>query len=332
MKHEFKIGDRVIAVKAPDGKKSLLGKTGTIRGFCGVFLPVAVEFDVDETLHGCGDRVPSNHGWWCEKESLKLVKHRIVIDCDGRETTAKLFENDVPVKRARAMLSDEDTFDLDVGARVALDRLFDKKPVEEPAREGFKIGDRVALNEHEGTVICFPDDTTYVGVEFDKYGGYGHNCDLGHKLVAGAFGKSKRCGFYWPKDLKHLEKKKEEPEMKKSKFFPVKDIKAGYLLKVDNGDEVIYMTVVPNSRDVLGCADRDGENYWPVDRWCDDLTNKDDHDTKILAVYGLTANRWLMACDPDHRELLWERKDEPKKMTVAEVCKELGYDVEIVKE
>ncbi len=30
-------------------------------------------------------------------------------------------------------------------------------------------------------------------------------------------------------------------------------------------------------------------------------------------------------------QLLWKRK-EPKKMTVAEICKELGYDVEIIQE
>ena len=33
---------------------------------------------------------------------------------------------------------------------------------------------------------------------------------------------------------------------------------------------------------------------------------------------------------PDYK-LIWERK-EKRKMTVSEICKELGYDVEIVKE
>lgn len=41
-------------------------------------------------------------------------------------------------------------------------------------------------------------------------------------------------------------------------------------------------------------------------------------------------NNRMFPIFPDYK-LIWERK-EKRKMTVSEICKELGYDIEIVKE
>lgn len=64
--------------------------------------------------------------------------------------------------------------------------------------------------------------------------------------------------------------------------------------------------------------------------YTEDLTDTDgDAQYDIMEVWGFSeANAFDVSTDD--RDLLWKR--EPKKMTVSEICKELGYDVEIVKE
>lgn len=106
------------------------------------------------------------------------------------------------------------------------------------------------------------------------------------------------------------------------------EIKDGYLLVVKTKDEVHNMTVVTSKvRDMLGCV-TPKRHYWYVD-----LFNENGVfcDSEIIAIYERTNNSDLLDNSTEGRELLWERK-EPKKMTVAEICKALGYDVEIVKE
>ena len=107
------------------------------------------------------------------------------------------------------------------------------------------------------------------------------------------------------------------------------EIKDGYLLVVKTGDEIHNMTVIssmfPNDGD-LGCV-TPHKHWWPV-------KNFNEHgvynDSKVIAIYGRTNNRFLLDNSTEERELLWERK-EPKKMTVAEISAALGHDVEIVK-
>lgn len=65
-------------------------------------------------------------------------------------------------------------------------------------------------------------------------------------------------------------------------------------------------------------------------------------DLDIVAVYGyvrrapvsltpLALRRLLLSTDTKSREELWRRR-EAVKMTLAQICEKLGYDVEIVKE
>lgn len=58
-------------------------------------------------------------------------KYRIVIDCDGKTTTARLLVNQEKVKEAKAILSPDDKFSLPIGARTAFERLWEKKPKED---------------------------------------------------------------------------------------------------------------------------------------------------------------------------------------------------------
>lgn len=119
--------------------------------------------------------------------------------------------------------------------------------------------------------------------------------------------------------------------------FDLSQIKAGYLLVVEDLEkhETFTMTVVPTrygEPDTLGCC-CPAKHWWPLSQFgkdtliCKSLTTR----YAIQRVYGPTCNQALLDNSIADRELLWERK-EPKKMTVAEICKALGYDVEIVKE
>ena len=209
---------------------------------------------------------------------------KIVITTDGRTTTAEMYRGETVVKKSEAYCHPSDTFDFNVGARLAFDRLVgeDEKKEEAPkgtlkikigkkyklkdydkvtspngiSREtwekiqkagavtierkagdtdyycetcykggwyinrdafeceweepisvdGFKVGDRVNYNGHNGTVICFKKDNGCdVGVEFDDYKPYDHNCDTGVELIAGQYGKSKRCAWLFAKEIEHGE-------------------------------------------------------------------------------------------------------------------------------
>ena len=58
-------------------------------------------------------------------------------------------------------------------------------------------------------------------------------------------------------------------------------------------------------------------------------------DFDIMKVYTQNSQGFIngdvISGDIKYFHLIWERK-EPKKMTVSETCKELGYEVEIIKE
>lgn len=140
------------------------------------------------------------------------------------------------------------------------------------------------------------------------------------------------------------------------KQFTRDDIKAGYVVKLRNGE--LRMVVPIGSQDALivtnGRSEKSKCSWRYLSNWNDDLTASMYHfaqyihtissfeelknDTKrfdIMKVFGYVRGTenyheagllW-----EKNRPLLWERK-ESKKMTVAEIEKELGYSVEIVAE
>lgn len=84
-----------------------------------------------------------------EKQHLTIVdfkdikpnnepRYQIIIDCDGKTTTAKMLVDGKEVKTGVAKYNPADKFDFSIGAKVAFDRLWDKP---EPVK--FKVGDRV---------------------------------------------------------------------------------------------------------------------------------------------------------------------------------------------
>lgn len=136
--------------------------------------------------------------------------------------------------------------------------------------------------------------------------------------------------------------------MSKTAEFKNKDLRSGYVVVFRNGCRRIVTRVNDFTRVLVNPTT--GEwNY--LSEWGDDLKLKQglkygenelsllalghDGGYDIVKVYGLiegTENyKYTFSCVPRFRPLLWERKD-PVKMTVAEICAKLGYEVEIVAE
>ena len=68
---KFEIGDKVRAIKPPDGDKDLLGEEGiVVENKDDSHLSVLVNFEI------------SADGWWCEEDSLIKVKP---LDWDREE-------------------------------------------------------------------------------------------------------------------------------------------------------------------------------------------------------------------------------------------------------
>lgn len=113
-----------------------------------------------------------------------------------------------------------------------------------------------------------------------------------------------------------------------AKNFTVDDIKSGYVVRLRNGDLKVAMRV-GNFRKIL--IDDDGRFEW-FSGYNHFLTHKIHKALDIVEVYGLVGDGWeyeAILLDTDHRPLLWKRPD-PVKMTVEEINKKLGYEVEIV--
>lgn len=112
--------------------------------------------------------------------------------------------------------------------------------------------------------------------------------------------------------------------------FTKADLKAGYLVKDRQGD----IKMVMPTQDSMIVVYKDGASWGDMNYINDDLTYKDSRHNEfdIMKVYGFSKyGIEVLGFKIGNRPLLWERK-EPKKMTVAEIEKALGYEVEIVSE
>lgn len=134
------------------------------------------------------------------------------------------------------------------------------------------------------------------------------------------------------------------------KIFEKKEIKEGFLIRcMDNcTKEFFNMTIMSVKLDPAGvrlqeivagypvepcdtlaciCPGEKG-HYFPLSRFTDDLVHVKGYYT-IQSIYGRTAPAFAMDNSTKHRERLWIR-EEPKKMTLDDIKKALGYDIEII--
>lgn len=94
------------------------------------------------------------------------------------------------------------------------------------------------------------------------------------------------------------------------------EIEFGDILTLRNGDR--YVVANGGMYGEKECYNRDADE---VEVWYnDDLTQNENNKNEDVIRVERAGN------------IIYERQKEAKKMTVAQICKELGYDIEIVKE
>ena len=86
---------------------------------------------------------------WTDEMLEPIHDEKIVITTDGVTTTAKKYDGKNLIKEAKAVCSRDDTFNFDVGAKLAMERLLEEKPklyngkvvcIEASHRTGFTKG------------------------------------------------------------------------------------------------------------------------------------------------------------------------------------------------
>jgi hypothetical protein len=132
------------------------------------------------------------------------------------------------------------------------------------------------------------------------------------------------------------------------KKFTRDDIKPGYVVQLRNGEFRMAMPVGSSGTQILTNELGGRWNYlssWGKDlckealmvgdKYMREMCKEEAKQCDIMKVFGyvigMTNYGRVGELSGDHRPLLWERV-EAKKMTVAEIEKELGYSVEIVAE
>ena len=109
--------------------------------------------------------------------------------------------------------------------------------------------------------------------------------------------------------------------------FTKDDLKVGYLVEFRRNEE--HYIVMPDLSDKLTLVGEGGYNG--LSHYGCDLKNNLYSELDIVRVWGRPSKHMsLLKCETKDRELLWER-DNRKEMTVAEIEKELGYSIKIVK-
>ena len=153
---KYKVGDRVrIVSKRPQRCWSPymdkhLGKTMTIikSGINAEGVYYCMEEDRDDFL-----------GHWCWYEDMiaglaepERKPYTVELRFDGMITTAVLKRGGRDVKTAEARCNPKDTYSRAEGARVAVERLFEKKRKEDKQKDSKpKIGDKFVVTVKDGT-------------------------------------------------------------------------------------------------------------------------------------------------------------------------------------
>lgn len=114
------------------------------------------------------------------------------------------------------------------------------------------------------------------------------------------------------------------------------ELQNGDIVQLRNGSFYIYMD--GNIDSFVGLSS-DCERM-SVDQYADNLSIDQFHDFDVMHVYrheGCLMGSFLRGIvrDPASCTILcdhiFERKPDPKKMTVSEISEALGYDIEIIK-
>lgn len=139
---KFKVGDRVKVIKANIPQKNkFVGCTAIIT---------AVNPNSTRYTDKYGEHYSLNIGqiFVFHTDELVYLENKIVITTDGKETLARLYEDNKVISSATAKCSPDDTFCFKTGAEIAFNRLMGVNAVKEKKgdvlqRQGYLCQKRV---------------------------------------------------------------------------------------------------------------------------------------------------------------------------------------------
>lgn len=105
--------------------------------------------------------------------------------------------------------------------------------------------------------------------------------------------------------------------------FTKYDLKDGDIVTLRNGAKLVYCDDC-----FFDFGDRIDNNLTDFE----DLTNDLKYDDNSWSVDTKADNDIMKVERPTQYKTMYERKEEVKEMTLAQVCEELGYNVKIIKE
>lgn len=118
----------------------------------------------------------------------------------------------------------------------------------------------------------------------------------------------KENDFYWTDEMF---------EYVENEIKTIEDLQTNDIITLRNGDKL----VVDYDKDVVDVLVSEGNILVNLNSFNPDLTCKHNYDYDIVKVER-----------PVGYETAYAREKAKKRMTIAQICKELGYDVEIVEE
>lgn len=146
---KFKVGDKVRVVRngvSINTRGAIIGAVGVIKHIdtCDTKLPYAVEFREENTKYNdCCGHCRKKRGYWCCDEMLELVERKpnecIVI---YRKDSDVIALDKRTGKKAVARYSPDDEFDFNIGAKLAFERLGERK-YRIVKQDEYEVGDKV---------------------------------------------------------------------------------------------------------------------------------------------------------------------------------------------
>ena len=187
---KYKVGDKVKIHGVTDHRSKYNGIEGTIKSIN----PNGGSAYFSKTHYGVKGGEPYIF-YETELAPAKTANNKkIVITTDGKETLARLYEDGKVVKKATAKCSPDDTFDFNVGAKLAFERLTNEKKKPLTFRE--------KLNQE------YPEKLK------PSYGGGCYGCpkDYGYEEKRYCENRIEDCAQCWDRVIpENKPKRKEEP-------------------------------------------------------------------------------------------------------------------------
>lgn len=184
----------------------------------------------------------------------------------------------------------------------------------------YKVGDLVLIKKWDDMVDEFGiNDGYYIKTDLAFTYNMKQFCNNIYEIISKDDGKYKLKGTDGYSFIDDMIERKVNDNMTKS------DLRSGMIVKTREGER--YITIVKEDGEIH-FINLDGTTCLGSCDLLDDMTDNIDSDYDIIKIYKMDTT--LRNCKTT-KDLIWERQEQ-KEMTIAEIEKELGYSIKIIKE